>query len=379
MQCRDHLGAFADGGRDPFGRAAANIAYGEDAVAAGFHQAMSWRDVRPGSDEALGVERHVAVRQPVRVRIGADEQKDMVDSTRRFRAGCAVAPAYLLEIAFAAFQGLDLRLGQHLDVRLCLDALDQVARHGGIQIVAPREQRDLAHVARQEDRRLAGRIAGADERHLLVPAKSRLDRRGPIMDGGSFELRQVRQVETAVARAAGDHDGACMHCLAIADGHRIASARQAGGAEQLRLVGDNHLDAEFLCLIVGTRHQGHSRNAGRKAEIVFDARGGACLSAEGAAIENDRRKPFRGGIDRGGQTRRAGADDGHVVDFVRVHWPQQADTAGEFVLARIVEQLAVWAKDDRQMVRVDVEALDQGPGAGVGVGIEGAVRHATAG
>ncbi len=40
------------------------------------------------------------------------------------------------------------------------------------------------------------------------------------------------------------------------------------------LGGDRHFDAEFLRLVIGAGHQGHSGDAGREAEIIFDARGG---------------------------------------------------------------------------------------------------------
>ena len=60
-----------------------------------------------------------------------------------------------------------------------------------------------------------------------------------------------------------------------------------GGLEASDLVGNSHLDTEFLRLVVGSRHQRDAADDGRKAEVVFDARGGARLAAKGAAIEHE--------------------------------------------------------------------------------------------
>ena len=62
---------------------------------------------------------------------------------RRFFAARAVAPAHRLEIAFVAFQRRDFGLGQHFDVRLRLDALDKVVRHGRVETSAARQQPHL--------------------------------------------------------------------------------------------------------------------------------------------------------------------------------------------------------------------------------------------
>ena len=87
--------------------------------------------VRSGAHEALRVQRHIAFRQPVRVRIGADEQKEMTDGADRFLPGSPVAPAHRIKIALMALQRLDLRPGQHLDVQLRFDALAADATYGG--------------------------------------------------------------------------------------------------------------------------------------------------------------------------------------------------------------------------------------------------------
>ena len=44
------------------------------------------------------------------------------------------------------------------------------------------------------------------------------------MHGRPFELREVVDVEAAIARAARDHHGACAHGLAVADVERVVVA-----------------------------------------------------------------------------------------------------------------------------------------------------------
>ena len=131
-------------------------------------------------------------------------------------------------------------------------------------------------------------------------------------------------------------------------------------------------------LIVGARHQGHAGDAGREAEIIFDARRGAGLAAEAAAIEHDGGQPFGCGIDRGGQPGGPGADHRNVVDALRIDRTDQPDAARQFVLARITQQLPAGAEHDRQLPGIDMEALDQRLGFGVDVGIEQLLRMAVA-
>ena len=71
-----------------------------------------------------------------------------------------------------------------------------------------------------------------------------------------------------------------------------------------------------------------------KAEVVLDPRRRAGLAAEGAAVERDRREALRAGVDRRRQARGSGADDGHVVDPVRVDRADQADAARQLHLGR---------------------------------------------
>jgi hypothetical protein len=68
----------------------------------------------------------------------------------------------VLKPAVAA-HGADLRSGAQLDVRARLDAVDEVAQHGGGEGVAADHDAEAARGARQVHRRLPGRVAAADD------------------------------------------------------------------------------------------------------------------------------------------------------------------------------------------------------------------------
>ena len=102
MERGHDLSAFADSGGDTLDRAGANVPDGEYTGTVRFQRMATL--LASGSDEAIRVQRHIASGEPVRVRVGADEQKQMVDRARRFIAARAVAPAYAFEIALVAFE-----------------------------------------------------------------------------------------------------------------------------------------------------------------------------------------------------------------------------------------------------------------------------------
>ena len=99
--------------------------------------------------------------------------------------------------------------GMQLDVGRGLDAIDQVARHAGGQARRRAPACAPGGVLRQEHRRLAGRVAAADQHHLL-PARtccaSSAD--AQYQTPRPSNSLEPRHVGPAVARAAGDHHGA---------------------------------------------------------------------------------------------------------------------------------------------------------------------------
>src|SRR5205814_6489396 len=120
----------------------------------------------------------------------------------------------------------------------------------------PHEEPDPGHLAREIDYRLARGVAGADEGDLLTRAELRLERRGPVVDGGAFELGEVRHLEAAVSGAARDHDRTSIDALVVGESEleaRVLAGRPALQAHDV--VGDRHLGPELLRLRVRARHQ----------------------------------------------------------------------------------------------------------------------------
>jgi len=94
------------------------------------------------------------------------------------------------------------------------------------------------------------------------------------------------------------------------------------------------------------------------------------LTAKGTTIEREHREPLRSCIHCGGETRRAGADDDHIVNLVRIDRFDEPDAAGKLGIARITQQLSIGAENDRQFASVDMKALDQRLCTGIGLWIQ---------
>ena len=117
----------------------------------------------------------------------------------------------------------------------------------------------------------------------------------------------------------------------------------------------------------GKRLTGDAR---RKTEIILDPARRTRLSAECAFVEHDHRQALGRGIDGGGKTGRAGADDHYVMDDLRIELRRHAEAGGDFGFARIFENRAVWANDQRQLVRQHADPFDHGATIIVGFGVE---------
>ncbi len=96
------------------------------------------------------------------------------------------------------------------------------------------------------------------------------------------------------------------------------------------------------------------------------------------AVEHQHGQPLGGRIDGGGEAGRAGADDGDVIDAVRIEPADKADAAAERGLGRVAQDVAVRAEHHRQRFGVDMEARDDGARRLVLGRIERLVRHAVA-
>src|SRR5439155_8181296 len=91
VQCRDDLRPLSHCGRDAFHRTGPHVADGEHAGAAGLEWPATHADIRTGAHEPLVVERDVAAGQPTGVRVGADEEEEVLDWPAQLLAGSSPA------------------------------------------------------------------------------------------------------------------------------------------------------------------------------------------------------------------------------------------------------------------------------------------------
>ena len=126
VQRRHHLSAFADCRSHALDRFCAHVADGEDAAAGGFQRMAFGSGLRSGENETLRVESDAGTGKPIRIRVGADEQEQMVDRASHFPAGCALPPAHRIQHAIAAFKSADCGTGYKFNIRQAADAVHQI-------------------------------------------------------------------------------------------------------------------------------------------------------------------------------------------------------------------------------------------------------------
>ena len=187
-------------------------------------------------------------------------------------------------------------------------------------------------MTRQEHRRLARRVAAADDDDVLVDAKARFDRGRGIMNALAFILFVIIYVERSVSRAAGDDDRARLNQLAAFHPQRVGAlvAIERGNGPRY-----GKACTEFLRLDPGSTGKCLPRNARREAEIVLDLRTGPGLTARRFLFDHGGVQAFGRGIGCCCQTCGAGTDDGNVVNVVGVEIFGQTQRDRDFVIARV--------------------------------------------
>src|SRR5215831_3259727 len=142
------------------------------------------------------------------IRFGANEEEQVANGAANVLTCCSHAPLNCLKHAIMPFESADLRLCHHLDVGEASDAVDQVARHAGRQVLAAHDQPHLRSLGRQVHGGLAGGISGTDECNLLARDQFALERRSPVVNAGRLVVLKVGYIEAPVASAAGYYDRA---------------------------------------------------------------------------------------------------------------------------------------------------------------------------
>jgi hypothetical protein len=155
----------------------------------------------------------------------------------------------------------------------------------------------------------------------------------------SLELLYSGNRQSTVTRAAGNHDGTGKRMLAVRQLQRKGTLAGVDRSIQSNhFIGDGHFDAEFLRLIEGAPHQGNAGNSSRKAQIIFNACGGAGLSTECAAVESQHGDSFRSRVDAAASPGRTSADDHDIKDTVRVYGPNKSDAASQLSFGWVAQQ-----------------------------------------
>ena len=159
-----------------------------------------------------------------------------------------------------------------------------------------------------------------------------------------FELAQARHRGPAIACAAGDDHGPGAKLPTVGQLHRQFARRPRLAAIQRRgLRRDQDLRAEFLCLHEGAAGERLTGDAGRKAEVIFDAGAGTRLAAERPAVENDHVQALRCRVHRGCEPGRTGAHDGDVEELIVHRRIEDPEAAGKRVFGRIAQHRTVGA------------------------------------
>ncbi len=271
-------------------------------------------------------------------------------------AGPLVLPGQPLEVVIP-LEGDDLRARAQGDLRVVLDAPDQVARHALREALGAHEHVHALGRLREEHRRLAGRVAAPDDHQLLAGAELRLHERGAVVHAGPLEPRQARQGELPVLGARGDDHGARRDAGALVvdlDGVGLPAAGELLGVPR-----DHQPGPELLRLRVGARRQLLARDAGGEAEVVLDLRARARLAAGRARLQHQDVEPLRGAVDGGGQPRGAGADDHQVAEPALVDLLVEAEAVGDLVVRRVPEHELAAADQDGDVPLRDVEVVEQ--------------------
>ena len=158
--------------------------------------------------------------------------------------------------------------------------------------VAAAEDRHAARVRREEQRRLAGRVAGADDVDVEAVRVRRLAARRAVEDALADEPVEALDRELPPRDAAGEDDRPRAQDVAAVEVHL---ARR--GVDPRDRARDEDLGAEPPRLLQRAARELVARDAGREAEVVLDPRRGAGLAAGRLALDDDRAQPLGRAVD----------------------------------------------------------------------------------
>ncbi len=208
------------------------------------------------------------------------------DSSRRL-SGRGVTDVDRLERGVAV-RGRHLGPEEHLDVLPGGELVDEVARHALLQVGAAVEDGHAPRVGREEDRRLAGRVARTDDLDVQAVGVRRLAACGAVEDPLARETVEPLDLELPPGDTAGEDDRPRLQDVAAVE---VDLVRR--GVDSRDRPCDDDLGAEPARLLERPARQLVARHARREAEVVLDPRRGARLASRRLALDASVRAPRR--------------------------------------------------------------------------------------
>ena len=201
--------------------------------------------------------------------------------------------------------------------------------------------------------RLPGRVAATDDHGGAVRAEGRLDRRRGVMDAAALEVLEARHVELPVARARREQDRAGLDALAVAEVNGVVEALLERDRD--RLAGEDDRRAELPRLDRRPLRELPAGEARGEAQVVLDPGRRCRLPAGGDRFQRHRREPLRRAVDRGGETRRPGADHEQVGHRFHPPRPAQPERRCQLRVRGVPQHDLAAADHDRRLLGRDLE------------------------
>src|SRR5215218_458794 len=154
--------------------------------------------------------------QPTGVGISPDEGKERPDSEVPSYTRAVILDYGPLQ-AVLSHEFSDLCTGEQLDVLGGRDPVDEILRHAFAQVASPYEQVNPPRASGQKHRRLASRVAPADDRDLLALAPLCLGLRSGVVHAHALETLQTGHLQPAVAGSCCDYHAACRDLTAFGE------------------------------------------------------------------------------------------------------------------------------------------------------------------
>ena len=183
----------------------------------------------------------------------------------------------------------------------------------GAEVFAAVDDRDLGGEAREEERLFHGGVAAADDGDLFAGGEEAVAG-GAGADAVADEGLLGGEVEPARGGAGGDDERAGVDGL-LADGELEGVLGESTAARWAM----RELGAEAGGLLLHVLDELGALDAFGPAGEVFDERGDGELAAGLVAFEDERLEVGAGGVDGGGESGAAGAEDDGVASRVFRH------------------------------------------------------------